>query len=67
MIQFFKPLKGCRMVASKDHPTMKELEYIGTVEKVDGDQVVFRNRTGELERIIWRFKDGNNKFVYFGA
>lgn len=67
MMQFFKPLKGCRMVASKDHPTMKELEYIGTVEKVDGNQVVFRNRTGDLERIIWRFKDGNNKFVYFGA
>lgn len=67
MMQFFKPLKGCRVVASKDHPTRKEFDYLGTVERVDGDQILFRNSRGEVDRLIWRFKDGNNKFVYFGA
>jgi hypothetical protein len=67
MIAFNRPLKGCRMVASDQHPHRDPFDYIGEVVKVDGNQVVFRNRSGEIDRIIWKFRSGKNPTIYFGA
>jgi hypothetical protein len=67
MIQFFTPIKGCRIVASAQHPFKKAFDRIGEVLKVDGNIVWFKNCQGDTDSMIWRFKDGNNKFVYFGA
>lgn len=67
MMQFFKPMKGCRIVASSKHPTRKEFDYIGEVIKVDGDIVWFRDQVGDTDTMIWRFKEGNNLYVYFVA
>jgi signal peptidase I len=67
MMQFFKPMRGCRVVASESHPTKKKMDYIGRVVKVDGDQIVFVDSAGETHWMIWRFKDGNNPTIYFEA
>lgn len=65
--QFFTPLKGCRIVASGLHPLKKEFDYLGEVIKVDGNICIFRNQSGDTDSLIWRFKEGNNKYIYFGA
>jgi len=67
MKQFFRPIRGCRIVASDSHPYKKEFDYIGRVIKVNGNIIAFINSTGDTDYLIWRFKEGNNKFIYFGA
>ncbi len=67
MKQFFKPLKGCQVLATESHPSLKEGDYVGTVHVVNENIITFRNRQGEHEDMIWRFKEGNNKTITFGA
>lgn len=65
--RFFRPIKGCRLIASDNHPFMAAFDYIGEVIKVDENIAWFVNREGDTDTIIWRFKDGANKFIWFGA
>ena len=67
MKQFFKPLKGCQMVASDQHPSLKEFDHVGIVKSVEGRIISFVDRSGKVDWLIWRFKEGNNTTVYFGA
>jgi hypothetical protein len=67
MKQFFKPLKGCQIRATLAHPELNNMDYVGRVHSVDGNIINFKNRAGELDLMIWRFKEGNNKTIIFGA
>jgi hypothetical protein len=64
---FFKPMKGCRIMATDSHAALNEMDYIGTVHCVDGNIVTFKDRNGQLDTMIWKFKEGLNKTVMFGA
>lgn len=65
--QFLTPQKGCKIVASAIHPFKKEFDYIGIVIKIDGNIIRFKNQLGEIDSLIWKFKDGINRFIYFGG
>ena len=65
--RFFRPIKGCRIIASDNHPLRCAFDYIGEVVKVDGNIVRFMDRSGDTDSLIWRFNDGDNKFIWFGA
>lgn len=67
MREFFKPIKGCRVLATADHHSLNEGDYVGLVNFVDDNIITFKNRSGEHEKMIWRFKEGSNKTVTFGA
>jgi hypothetical protein len=67
MKKFFRPLKGCRILATEEHHTLKPMDYVGRVHSVDGNIITFKDRSGQLDTMIWRFKEGNNKTVVFGA
>lgn len=62
-----RPRKGCKMVASDKHHTLKEFDYIGEVLSVVGNIVAFKDRNGDTDYIIWNFKEGPNDTISFGA
>lgn len=67
VMRFFVPIKGCRILASNLHPLRASFDYIGEVVKVDGGTVWFKDKSGDTDILIWRFRDGDNKFVWFCA
>jgi len=67
MMQFFRPIKGCKVVATDSHHKLNAGDYVGIVHKVDGNIITFKNRQGEHENMLWRFKEGNNTTITFGA
>lgn len=62
-----KPATGCKIYASNSHHSKNENDYIGEAIKVDGNILKFRDIGGDTDSLIWRFKDGLNKTVYFGG
>ncbi|MFE1816922.1 hypothetical protein [Metapseudomonas otitidis] len=66
MYQFLKPMRGCRIFASEQHMTKSVGELIGWCEKVDDNVCIFRAVGGDLDRFIWRFKEGPNKWFTYG-
>ncbi len=67
-MRFSKPMRGCRIYASKDHLTRSAGELIGWCEKVDGNTCLFKPlNSAETDRIIWRFKDGLNGWYQYSA
>lgn len=67
VMRFFRPIKGCRIFASAQNPHFKEMDYVGEVIRVDGNFAWFTDRAGDTDLVIWRFEDGVNKFILFGA
>lgn len=67
VMRFFRPIKGCRVIASDCHPHKRKFDRIGEVIKVDGNIFWFRDGRGDIDSMIWRFRDGENKFIWFGA
>ncbi|WP_243723495.1 hypothetical protein, partial [Pseudomonas aeruginosa] len=66
--QFFKPMRGCRIFASEQHMTKPAGELIGWCEKVDGNICIFKPPCShELDRFIWRHKDGLNPWYLYSA
>ncbi|ASN68669.1 hypothetical protein 3S11_45 [uncultured Caudovirales phage] len=68
MMKFFKPMRGCRIFASDKHMTKPAGELIGWCEKVDGNICLFKPPCSpEIDRFIWRFKDGPSDWYYYAA
>lgn len=66
--QFFRPLKGCKIYASQTHHSLSFLTPIGVVTEVSGNIVHFKSFLhGDTDSMVWRFKDGNNSDIVFGA
>lgn len=65
--QFFTPIKGCHIYASDKNPYHKFLTRLGEVISVSGNIVYFKNRAGEVDTYIWKFKTGYNSHIVFGA
>ena len=61
------PLKGCHIIATKDHPGIKEGGYIGTVTRVKGSVINYTDRNGISDCVIWDFPKHQNTFFTFGA
>ncbi|AWT29857.1 hypothetical protein IPC367_27325 [Pseudomonas aeruginosa] len=68
MYRFFKPMRGCRIFASEHHMTKPAGELIGWCEKVDGNICIFKPPCSlELDRFIWRHRDGLNPWYHYSA
>ncbi|MCY1299699.1 hypothetical protein D9M71_88260 [compost metagenome] len=68
MYQFFKPMRGCRIFASDKHMTKPAGELVGWCEKVDANVCIFSQPgTPELDRFIWRFREGVNDWFAYSA
>ncbi len=64
---FNTPLKGCKILATKNHYSLNENDYIGRVKKIDGNIVTFIDRHGEKNSVIWQFSTGKNQTIKFSA
>lgn len=54
-------------MATDSHNKLKAMDYVGRVHSIDGNIIAFKDRSGQLDTMIWRFKEGNNKTIVFGA
>lgn len=66
-MQFYRPLKGCQIRATDSHHSLNTGDYVGRVHIVSDNVITFKNRQGDHENIIWRFREGNNTTITFGA
>jgi hypothetical protein len=60
-----KPAKGVKILATKENTRKKENDFIGVVDRLEGDICHYTNKNNEHDMFIWNFKDGLNKNVYF--
>lgn len=60
------PSKGKKVYATSEHYTISEGDLVGEVVAVNGAIIKYRDRDGDTVSMIWKFKDGYNKTVYFG-
>lgn len=68
IMQIFKPTTGCRIYASEQHYAFDYLTHSGVVIEVAGNIIHFKSLIhGDTDSMVWRFSDGNNKHVIFGA
>jgi len=64
---FLTPIKGCKIMAGYNHHNLNHGYYIGIIHLIKNNIITFKNRQGEHEDIIWRFKEGINTAIIFGA
>jgi hypothetical protein len=61
------PIKGCQIIATKEHPHIKEGDLIGTVTRVVNSTLNYTDRNGISDCVIWDFPKHRNTFFTFGA
>jgi len=54
-------------MAGYNHHNLNHGYYIGIIHLIKNNIITFKNRQGEHEDIIWRFKEGINTAIIFGA
>jgi hypothetical protein len=64
-MRLFKPIRNCKILASENHHSLKELDYIGRVLKIEGNMLAYTDKDGDTDWIIWNFKEGLNKTICF--
>lgn len=62
-----RPIKGCTLYATREHFSLNHNQIAGEVVNIDGNLLKFRDLDGDIQTLIWRTKDGLNKFYKFGA
>lgn len=67
MKTYTRPRKGCFLYATRENWNMRHNQIAGEVVSIDGNILKFRDPDGDIQSLIWRTKDGLNKFYKFGA
>lgn len=60
-----KPKKGDAVYCTALHPHTPNTQA-GVVHEIDGNICLFRELDGSINRFVWQFKSGLNKFYRIG-
>jgi len=64
-ILHLKPKKSLRIFATSNSLYNKENDFIGVVDRLEGDICHYIDKSNEHNMFIWNFKEGLNKNVYY--
>ena len=64
--KYRKPSLGLKVYATSEHYTEQEGATVGVIVAIEGPIIKYTDNDGDTVSLIWKFKDGYNKTVYFG-